>query len=293
VAIAAHRLVDVLGGLVGGAEGRQREQLDGNTGRSQFVAAEQRGGAELGDVGQHRHLHRIDEAAVGIQIVGGLGEDAVGTGLDTGDGTFDGLVHAVHLDGVGARDQEEVRIGLGIGGRLHAVDHFTLRHDLLARTVTAALGANLVLDVAGGRTGLDQRLHGARDVERTRAEAGIDVDHQRQVADIGDAAHVHQHVFQGVDAQVRQAQRAGGNTATRQVDGAEAGALGQQGVVGVDRADHLQRRFGSQRLTEAGTGRERSGSGHAAIQVGERVCMRKHHANLQALDFTGMTDPHQ
>ncbi|KAG0733685.1 hypothetical protein G6F23_013107 [Rhizopus arrhizus] len=143
--------------------------------------------------------------------------------------------------------------------------------------------------MAGGRDGLDQRLHGARDVERARAEAGVDVDHQRQVADIGDATHVHQHVFQGVDAQVRQAQRAGGNAATGQVDGAEAGALGQQGVVGVDRADHLQRRFGSQRLTEAGTGGKRSGSGHAAIQVEERRGRRKHRAKLQAVDFKGMT----
>jgi isocitrate lyase len=71
----------------------------------------------------------------------------------------------------------------------------------------------------------------------------------------------------------------------------KAGALGQQGVVGVDRADHLQRRFGSQRLTEAGTGGERGGSGHAAIQVEERIGRRKHHAKLQAIDFTRMTGP--
>ncbi|KAG0935589.1 hypothetical protein G6F31_015897 [Rhizopus arrhizus] len=71
--------------------------------------------------------------------------------------------------------------------------------------------------------------------------------------------------------------------------GPEAGALGQQGGVGVDRADHLQRRFGSQRLTEAGTGGKRSGSGHAAIQVEERRGRRKHRAKLQAVDFKGMT----
>jgi hypothetical protein len=45
------------------------------------------------------------------------------------------------------------------------------------------------------------------------------------------------------DAQVRQAQRTGGHAAARQVDRAVAGALGQQGVVGVDRADDLQRMF--------------------------------------------------
>jgi hypothetical protein len=104
----------------------------------------------------------------------------------------------------------------------------------------AALGADLVFDMHGGGAELDQRLDGARDVEGRGAEAGVDIDQQRQVAHVGDAAHVGQHVIQIGDAQVRQANR---HTATGQVDRLEAGALGQQGVVGVDGADHLQRGF--------------------------------------------------
>jgi hypothetical protein len=61
-------------------------------------------------------------------------------------------------------------------------------------------------------------------------------------------------------------------------------------VVGVDRTDHLQRRFGGQSLAEAGTGGRRGGSGHAAIHVEEQVGRRKHHAKLQAIDFKGMND---
>jgi len=112
--------------------------------------------------------------------------------------------------------------------------------------MAAALGADLVLDVARRRTGLDQRLDRARDVERRRTEAGVDVHQQRQVAHVGDPAGVDQHVLERIDAQVRQAQRTGGHAATGQVDRAIAGALRQQGVVGVDRADHLQWRLGDQ-----------------------------------------------
>src|SRR3546814_11769990 len=51
------------------AKRRQRKQLDGDAGTGQLVAAEQRRGAELGDVGQHRHFHRINEAAIGGQVM--------------------------------------------------------------------------------------------------------------------------------------------------------------------------------------------------------------------------------
>src|SRR5690606_39419075 len=57
VSVAADRGVHGLGGPVGGAERRQREQLDRDAGRGQLVAREQRGGAELGDVGQRSEEH--------------------------------------------------------------------------------------------------------------------------------------------------------------------------------------------------------------------------------------------
>jgi hypothetical protein len=60
----------------------------------------------------------------------------------------------------------------------------------------------------GGGAELDHRLDGARDVEGRGAEAGVDIDQQRQVADVGDAAHIGQHIVQIGDAQVRQAEAA-------------------------------------------------------------------------------------
>src|SRR3546814_9482819 len=96
--------------------------------------------------------------------------------------------------------------------------------DFFAGPVAAALGADLVFDVAGGRTELDQAFHGTRDVERRGAEAGIDVDDQRHIADVGDAAYIGKHVVQRIDTQVGQTQRAGRYATARQVDGAVSGA---------------------------------------------------------------------
>src|SRR3546814_17051249 len=107
-------------------------------------------------------------------------------------------------------------------------------------TLFRSLGADLVFDVAGGRTELDQAFHGTRDVERRGAEAGIDVDDQRHIADVGDAAYIGKHVVQRIDTQVWQTQRAGLYATARQVDGSVSGAFGQQGMVGVDGANDLE-----------------------------------------------------
>src|SRR5690606_6638011 len=82
---------------------------------------------------------------------------------------------------------------------------------------------------------------------------------------VGNAAYVGQDVVQRVDAEVRQAQRARRHAAARQVDGAIAGALGEQRVVGVDGADDLQGGFFGQGLAEQGAGR--GGSGHGRVSV--------------------------
>src|SRR5207253_9221062 len=97
---------------------------------------------------------------------------------------------------------------------------------------------------------LDHRLDGTRHVERRGAETGVHVHQQRQVADVSDPAYVGQHVIQTGNAQVRHTEGAGSHPATGQVDRLETGALGQQGVVGVDRADHLQRLFTGDRIAE-------------------------------------------
>ncbi len=221
-AVAADRGVDVFGGLVHRAERRQRIQHHADVGALQFLHREQRRRAEFGDVGQDRHLDRLRELLVHRQFGDRFREDHVGAGFDAGHRALDRRVQPFHRQRIGARHDDEVVIGAGIDRGLDAVDHFLLADDFLARTMAAALGADLVFDVDGGRAELDHRLDGARDVEGRSAEAGVDVDQQRQVADVGDAAHVGQHVVEVGDAEVGQAERAGGDAAAGQVDRLES-----------------------------------------------------------------------
>jgi hypothetical protein len=133
--------------------------------------------------------------------------------------------------------------GARIDRGLDPVAHLFLADELLAGAVAAALGADLVLDVHGARAELDQGLRGARDIEGARAEAGVHIHQQRQVADIGDAADVGEDVVEVRDAEVGQAERAGGHAAAGQVQRAVADALRHQRVVRIDGADDLKRLF--------------------------------------------------
>src|SRR6267378_5755757 len=105
----------------------------------------------------------------------------------------------------------------------------------------AALSADLILDMHGAGAELDERARRAGDVEGARAEPGIDVDQQWQVADIGDAADIRKHIVEVRDTEVRHAERAGGNAAAGQVDRLVAHALRHQRVIRADRAGDLER----------------------------------------------------
>ena len=134
--------------------------------------------------------------------------------------------------------------------------------------MAATLGADLIFDMNRCCAELDHRLDCTRHVERGRAETGIHVHQQRQVADIGDTTYVGQHVIQASDAQVRQAERTCCHAATRKIDGFETGALGQQCVVGIDRAYHLQWMFAGDGITETLTGSSFGGTHFSPRAVG-------------------------
>jgi hypothetical protein len=120
--------------------------------------------------------------------------------------------------------------------------------------VAAAFLHHLVFDVHAGDVGADHFPDAARDVECT-APADIDIDQQRQIAGVGNATRILEHVGQGADAEIRGSERAGGDAAARQVNGSMAAFLRHDRAVGVDRADYLQRVVGVHGLAQCETWR--------------------------------------
>ena len=92
----------------------------------QLLAGVQRRLAEFSDIGEDRHLDGVFESPVHAKFGDGLGENHVGTGFDAGDRAFDGLLHAFHGRGIGARHDDELGVGTRIDRRFDAVHHFLL-----------------------------------------------------------------------------------------------------------------------------------------------------------------------
>ena len=120
--------------------------------------------------------------------------------------------------------------------------------------------------MACGCAELDQRFDRALDIERARSKAGVDIDQQRQITYVGDAAHVGQHIVERIDAEIRQTERTRRNAAAGKVDRAITRAFRKQRVIGVDRTDYLQWLLGLERGTEARAG-SRRGHGRSGESV--------------------------
>ena len=100
------------------------------------------------------------------------------------------------------------------------------------------MAAYLVFDMHRSGSGALHGADGAGDVEGA-SPAGVDVDQQRQVGDLGDAADVDQHIFHGADTEIGHAERVGRHSSAGKVERAKAGRLRHARRVGVDGADHL------------------------------------------------------
>ncbi len=181
---------------------------------------------------------RFLELGVLRELGDGFGEDHVRAGFDVGGGAVHGGDEAFVCERVGAGHDDEVGVGAGVDGGADAVDHLFGGHDLFPRAVAAALGADLVFHVDGGRPGLADGADGAGDVERA-TPAGVDVDEQGEGAGFGDATDVDEDVVHGADAEVRDAERVRGHAAAGQVQRLEAGGLRQPRGIGGDGADDL------------------------------------------------------
>ena len=122
--------------------------------------------------------------------------------------------------------------------------------------MAAALGADLVFDMYGGCAGVDHGADGAGDIEGA-APAGVDVDEERKGRGGCDAADVGEDVFHSADAEVGEAERVGGDASAGEIEGAEAGGLGEARGVCIDGAGDLEGLFFRDGKAETGSGRLR------------------------------------
>ncbi len=119
--------------------------------------------------------------------------------------------------------------------------------------MAAALGSDLILEVHACRAGLDQLGRGPRNVEGA-APAGVGIDQEWQVASGGDSSHILADVVQRGYAEIGQAEGGIRYAGAGDVDRPEAGTLGEQRRIGVDRPHDLQRSLRLNGGAQAGPG---------------------------------------
>ena len=129
-------------------------------------------------------------------------------------------------------------VAAGADGDGDPVGSFVGRDDGLAVEVAASLGYHLVLDLHGGGARRLDLGDGAPHVERS-AEAGVDVDDQRQRRGRGDAPSRHDDVVETEQTEVGEAERRRRQGEPGDVGGGEPGLLDQPAAEGVGAARHV------------------------------------------------------
>jgi hypothetical protein len=193
-----------------GGTHREPQERDGVDDDVVAELGELRGGEQLAlaELGHVREQRDVDRRAEGLELGRAeerLGEDRVGTCVDEGLGAVDRCVEPPDGAYVRAGHHEEVGVASTLDRRADPLDRGLLVDDLLAVQVTAALGVDLVLDVAAGHPGVLERLDGARDVHGF-AEPGVGVDERREVGHARDLPGACGDLGRGRQADVGQAQ---------------------------------------------------------------------------------------
>jgi hypothetical protein len=170
------------------------------------------------------------------------GKDHVRPGPDEGLGALHRTVQPRGGPDVGAGDHEEVPVPAGVDRRADALDGGGDVDRLLAVEVAAALGVDLVLDVAAGQPVVLEDLDGAGDVHRL-AVAGVRVDQRGQVRHAGDLPGPVCHLGLRRQADVRQAE-VGREHGTGDIHAVEAELLDQLRGHRVEGARQPQRLLG-------------------------------------------------
>ena len=152
-------------------------------------------------------------------------EDQIRTGLGVGARAALGLVPPLGLEGVRARDDDQIGVAPRVQRRAQLRDHVCQRDHLLALEEATALRPHLVFEVQRSRARVFVLAQGARHVESIPV-AGVGVaDHRKRDA-ARDRAHVLGHLRERQQAEIRKRARRGRAEAGH-VDGLEARVLGE------------------------------------------------------------------
>jgi hypothetical protein len=123
-----------------------------------------RGTPTLQHVGQQRHVERPTNLGHFFHRLGRFNEQAICTGAQVTFTPAQSLIHAHNLPGIGARNDEGVRIHALASGSADLAFHVFSSDQRLAGDVAAALGADLVLKEQGLGPQAFQGMHQVHDV---------------------------------------------------------------------------------------------------------------------------------
>jgi len=244
-------LEDVKSGGVHGTEGGERIESQADTGGGELFGSEEGRFSKFGDVGEDGDFDGVGELAVLVKVGESFGEDHVCASVAIGEGAGDTGLHALAGDGVGAGHEDEGGIGFAADGGFDAADHFFGADEFLAGEVAAAFGFDLVFDVNSAGTRSDHFADGFSWV----APGGIGIYEQWQARNAGDAANINEDVFESGEANVWDSIGGVGDACAGEVESFEAGVFSENGSVGIDDADDLQRAFGFESGSKASAGR--------------------------------------
>ena len=204
--------------------------------RFEFARRQRRGLASFENVGHRGFAQRLRYGGELLFRLRRFDKTEIGAGLEIGIHAVDCGLQALAGTGIGARDDQQVRVAARVDCGFDLADHFRRADDLLAFIVPAFLRADLVFDMERGNTALLVLAHAAHHVDRI-AVTGVHVGDDRNIHGFDRARNEQQVLGHGQQADV--GITAGARVAAAgEINRIEAGGLHQpcgQRVVGAGR----------------------------------------------------------
>ena len=181
-AVAFEHPIEVARGPGERPDDRAREYDEAKTERRQLRSREDRRLPALDHVREQRRTGAqgfCDRAEL-LARPRRLDEENVSPRVRVTFGALDRGLESLDSDGVGARDDERLRLPPRVGRRMDLANHLMHRHDALALEMPAPLGKRLVLELDRSRSRPLEQPHCPLHVESV-AVTGVGVDNNRRL----------------------------------------------------------------------------------------------------------------